>query len=142
MNQNAEQRARDQIDALLKASGWIVQSKKDINLHAGLGVAIREYPTDVGPADYVLFVDAKPVGVIEAKRAEEGVRLTVHEEQSEGYASAKLKLLNNEKLPFVFESTGELTRFTDYRPSLDRDQYLLSIGRKLLQSFLRPKTIS
>jgi type I restriction enzyme R subunit len=129
LNQNAEQRARDQIDALLKASGWIVQSKKDLNLHAGLGVAIREYPTDVGPADYVLFVDAKPVGVIEAKRAEEGVRLTVHEEQSEGYASAKLKLLNNEKLPFVYESTGELTRFTDYRDAKPRSRPVFTFHR-------------
>jgi hypothetical protein len=51
-NQNPEQIARDNIDQMLTASGWIVQSKKDTNLNAGLGVAIREYQTDVGPADY------------------------------------------------------------------------------------------
>ena len=56
-NQNPEQIARDKIDAMLIASGWIVQSKKDLNLKAGLGVAIREYQTNVGPADYVLFVN-------------------------------------------------------------------------------------
>lgn len=66
-NQNPEQIARDKIDAMLIASGWIVQSKKDLNLNAGLGVAIREYQTNVGPADYVLFVNQKPVGIIEAK---------------------------------------------------------------------------
>ena len=69
LNQTPEQLARDKIDAMLIASGWIIQSKNEINLAAGLGVAVREYQTDVGPADYVLFVDRKPVGVIEAKRA-------------------------------------------------------------------------
>jgi type I restriction enzyme R subunit len=52
---------------------------KRINLNAGPGVAVREYPTDVEPADYVLFVDGKPVGVIEAKREDEGYKLSFHE---------------------------------------------------------------
>lgn len=80
-NQNPEQQARDRIDSLLKQAGWDVQPKKKINLSASLGVAVREYQTDAGPADYVLFVDRQPVGVIEAKREEEGHRLTVVEEQ-------------------------------------------------------------
>jgi hypothetical protein len=50
-NQNPEQFARDQIDALLKDAGWVIQPKTKIDLGAGLGVAIREYQTDVGPAD-------------------------------------------------------------------------------------------
>lgn len=53
-NQNPEQQARDQIDTRLQQAGWAVQSKNQINLNAALGVAIREYPTDVGPADYWL----------------------------------------------------------------------------------------
>lgn len=73
-----------------------------------MGVAVREYQTDVGPADYVLFVDKKPVGVIEAKREDEGFRLTQVEDQSLDYAQAKLKYLNNSPLPFVYESTGEV----------------------------------
>ncbi len=129
MNQNPEQIARDKIDAMLIASGWVIQSKNNINLAASLGVAVREYQTDVGPADYVLFVDRKPVGVIEAKREEEGVRLTYHEDQSEGYASAKLKYLENEKLPFVYESTGELTRFTDYRDPKPRSRRVFTFHR-------------
>ena len=67
-NQTPEQIARDNIDKQLIDCGWIIQNKKQINLNAGLGVAVTEYQTDVGPADYVLFVDGKPVGVIEAKR--------------------------------------------------------------------------
>ncbi|MES2776804.1 MAG: DEAD/DEAH box helicase family protein [Bacteroidota bacterium] len=129
MNQNPEQLARDRIDAELLRCGWLVQNKNQINLNAGPGVAIREYQTDIGPADYVLFVNKKPVGVIEAKREEEGHRLTMHEEQSEGYAAAKLKHLNNEKLPFVFESTGEVTRFTDFRDPKPRSRPVFTFHR-------------
>jgi len=81
-NQNPEQIARDNIDKQLIACGWIIQDKKRINLAAGLGIAIREYQTDIGPADYVLFVDKNAVGIIEAKREEEGIHLTSVEEQS------------------------------------------------------------
>jgi type I site-specific restriction endonuclease len=66
-NQNPEQISRDNIDRQLSAYGWIIQNKDRINLNAGPGVAVREYQTDVGPADNVLFVDSKPVGIIEAK---------------------------------------------------------------------------
>jgi len=128
-NQNPEQIACDKIDKMLAASGWIVQPKDKINLNAGLGVAVTEYQTDVGPADYVLFVDKNPVGIIEAKRIEEGVHLTAHEDQSVGYATAKLKYIDNEKLPFVYESTGEVTRFTDYRDAKPRSREIFSFQR-------------
>ncbi len=129
MNQNPEQIARDKIDAELIQCGWVIQNKNQVNLNAGLGVAVREYQTDIGPADYVLFIDKKPVGIIEAKRAEEAVRLTTHEDQSEGYAAAKLKYLDNEKLPFVYESTGEVTRFTDYRDTKPRSRPVFTFHR-------------
>ncbi|NPE30770.1 DEAD/DEAH box helicase family protein, partial [Methanococcoides sp. SA1] len=134
INQNPEQIARDKIDMMLEAAGWIVQDKKKVNLAANQGVAVREYQTDVGPADYVLFVDRKAVGIIEAKREDEGHHLTVVEEQSKGYANAKLKYLNNDPLPFVYESTGTLTRFTDYRDPKPR-------GR-IVFSFHRPETMA
>lgn len=111
-----EEKARQKIDHLLSEAGWEVQDRNELNLHAGTGgVAVREYQTEVGPADYILFVDRKPVGVIEAKKEEEGVRLTVVEGQSAEYAASRLKYLHNDPLPFVYESTGSLTRFTDYR---------------------------
>jgi len=113
-NQNPEQIARDTIDKHLLACGWVIQNIKQVNLNAGIGVAVKEYLTDVGPADYVLFVDGKPCGVIEAKREEEGHKLNVHEDQTEGYASAKLKHLKNDPLPYVYISTGKITRFTDF----------------------------
>lgn len=132
-NQNPEQIARDNIDRQLIACGWIIQSKSKINLSAGIGVAVREYSTEVGPADYVLFVDGKPVGIIEAKREEEGHKMTVHEDQAEDYATAKLKYLNNEKLPFVYLSTGEVTTLTDFRDPKPR-------GRNVF-TFNRPETL-
>jgi type I restriction enzyme R subunit len=129
MNQNPEQLARDKIDEQLKASGWVIQYKKQFNLAAGIGVAIREYQTDVGPADYILFVNQKPVGLIEAKRPEEGVRITTHEQQSKEYADAKLKYINNDPLRFVYESTGDLTRFTDYDDPKPRSRPVFTFHR-------------
>jgi type I restriction enzyme R subunit len=128
-NQTPEQIARDHIDQQLLACGWLVQDKTRINLSVAPGIAIREYQTDIGPADYVLFVDKQPVGIIEAKRAEEGIHLTSHEEQSSGYATARLKYLKNEPLPFVYESTGEITRFTDYRDPKPRSRPVFSFQR-------------
>ncbi|MEI7526056.1 MAG: DEAD/DEAH box helicase family protein [Mariniphaga sp.] len=128
-NQNPEQLARDQIDKQLAACGWLIQGIHKVNLHAGIGVAVREYLTDVGPADYVLFVDGKPCGVIEAKKEEEGHKLNVHEGQSEGYAAAKLKHLKNDPLPFVYISTGEITRFTDFTDPKPRARELFSFHK-------------
>jgi type I restriction enzyme, R subunit len=127
-NQNPEQQARDRIDEQLCQAGWAVQKKIDFS--AGLGQAVREWHTDVGPADYVLFVDRKAVGVIEAKREEEGQRLTAHESQTEGYAAAKLKWVNNkEPLPFLYEATGAITRFTDARDPKPRSREIFSFHR-------------
>lgn len=128
-NQNPEQIARDLIDNQLIQAGWVVQSKNEVNLAAGRGIAVREYQTSTGPADYVLFVDRKPVGIIEAKREEEGERLTVVEDQSFEYATSKLKYLNHGDLPFVYESTGALTRFTDYRDPKPRSRPVFTFHR-------------
>ena len=109
-----EAKARQTIDQKLAAAGWVVQDMKELNLGAASGVAVREYPTDTGPADYLLFVDRKPVGVIEAKRDEAGENLTAHEAQTERYASARLKWRKDSPpLRFLYESTGQIIHFTD-----------------------------
>lgn len=129
-NQNPEQKARDTIDALLEQAGWVVQSKNKIDLNAGLGIAVREYQTDIGPADYVLFVDKKAVGVIEAKKQDLGHKLTEVELQTAGYAAAKLKWVKNkEPLPFLYESTGVITRFTDGRDPKPRSREVFNFHR-------------
>ncbi|MFA4935311.1 MAG: type I restriction-modification enzyme R subunit C-terminal domain-containing protein, partial [Candidatus Methanoperedens sp.] len=68
INQFPEQAARDNIDKQLRAAGWAVQDKDKINWNESLGIAIRGYQTDIGPTDHVLFVERKPVGIIEAKK--------------------------------------------------------------------------
>ena len=133
-NQTPEQAAREKIDERLSYAGWIVQDKTRIDFNAGLGVAVREYQTDVGPADYALFVDKKPVGIVEAKPEDWGQKITTVEGQSAAYAAAKLKWVNNkEPLPFVYESTGVLTRFTNGRDPKPRSREVFN--------YPRPKTM-
>ena len=118
------------IDDRLRASGWHVQDRNAIDFNAGVGIAIREYQTDIGPADYVLFADRQPVGVVEAKPDSWGARLTTVELQSEGYANAKLKWVSNaEPLPFVYESTGQVTRFTNGRDPNPRSREVFTFHR-------------
>jgi len=129
-NQTPEQNARDHIDAMLEQAGWKVQPKKKIDFNAGPGIAVREYDTDVGPADYVLFVDRQAVGVIEAKPENWGQKITTVEEQSQGYATAELKWVsNNAPLPFVYESTGVITRFTDGHDPKPRSREVFTFHR-------------
>ena len=110
--------------------GWLVQDKKKIDFSASFGIAIREYQTDVGSADYVLFINKEPVGVVEAKPEDWGQKITTVEDQSGGYASAKLKWLNNQgTLPFLYESTGIVTRFTDTRDPKPRSREVFSFPR-------------
>lgn len=138
-NQNPEQIARDTIDEQLKASGWDVQAKTAINFHVGQGQAVREYTTDTGPADYVLFIDGQPVGVIEAKREDFGQNLTTAEDQTADYAAAKLKWVQSTgvPLPFLYEATGKLTRFTDQRDPKPRSREIFTFHRpETLREFL------
>ncbi|MFC2016021.1 hypothetical protein ACFLUM_03725 [Chloroflexota bacterium] len=78
-----EEKARQKIDSLLKAAGWRVQDRNRLNLGAARGVAVREFPLETGFADYLLFVDRKAAGVIEAKP--EGTSLSGVAEQSTAY---------------------------------------------------------
>jgi type I restriction enzyme R subunit len=71
------------IDPKLQAAGWILQDRKDMNLFAGRGIAVREFPLQTGFADYMLFVDRQAVGVVEAKA--EGTPLSGVAEQSAAY---------------------------------------------------------
>ena len=92
---------------MLSQAGWAVQDNKKIDFSAASGIAVREYPTDAGPADYALFVDRQPVGVVEAKPESWGQKITTVEEQSGRYAAGSLKWIDNrEPLHFVYESTG------------------------------------
>lgn len=109
-----EQSAREEIDRLLGLAGWQVQGADKASIHAARGVAIREFPLPGhGFADYLLYVDGKAAGIIEAKK--QGVTLSGVEYQAEKYTKglpAGLPRWHN-PLPFAYQSTGAETRFTN-----------------------------
>lgn len=131
-----EQEARVAIDKALVACGWLVQGVDEVNVTAGRGVAIREFPLAPGHghADYALFVDGKAAGIIEAKKA--GVALTGVEVQAEKYSTGLPDQLPayRRPLPFIYQSTGVETRFTNL---LDPDPR----SRRVF-SFHRPETFA
>jgi type I restriction enzyme R subunit len=139
-----EIKARQQIYQKLEQAGWIVQDMKQLNLGAAQGVAVREYPTDTGPADYVLFVNRQAVGVIEAKRDEAAENITTVENQTARYAHAKLKWRkDNTPLAFLFESTGQIIRFTDERDPAPRSRELFHFftPEQLIDWLAQPNTL-
>ena len=130
-----EAKAREIIDRKLEQAGWVIQDMKQLNLSASLGIAIREFPTDTGPADYVLFVNHQPVGVIEAKKDAAGENITVIENQTERYAAASSKWRTGDTpLRFLFEATGQIVRFTDNADPAPRSREIFH--------FYKPETLS
>jgi type I restriction enzyme R subunit len=113
MPQPPEQRARAQIDDLLRSAGWLLQDNAEFDRHASEGVAVREFALPSGPCDYLLFVDGKACGVIEAKKA--GVTLSGVAEQAARYTVGLPPHLARwaDTLRFDYESTGEETFFRD-----------------------------
>ncbi|OGA65016.1 MAG: type III restriction endonuclease subunit R [Betaproteobacteria bacterium RIFCSPLOWO2_12_FULL_68_20] len=111
----SEQEARGEIDRLLTAAGWRVQDAGAANILAARGVAIREFELKGGhgTADYMLYIDGKAAGVLEAKK--EGVTLSGVETQSERYVKGLPDGLPvwRKPLPFAYQSTGVETRFTN-----------------------------
>ena len=102
-----EQKARQNIDQLLTAAGWTIQHREQMNLGASQGVAVREFQMASGPADYLLFIDRKAAGAVEAKP--EGTTLGGVSEQTERYLTGIPANLpcHQRPLPFGYESTGD-----------------------------------
>ena len=140
MSPTPEQRARQDIDAALEAAGWIIQDRAAMNLSAGPGVAVREFKMTAGHgfADYLLFVNGKAVGVLEAKPA--GYPLSNVELQVDKYATGLPAGLNPpvDPLPFLYLSTGVETRFIN---GLDPDPKTRAISANL-PHIHRPETLA
>ena len=129
-----EERARLVIDEKLMQAGWVIQDLNALNLAAGLGVAVREFPTSTGPVDYALFVDKRPVGVVEAKRSDAGEHITDVETQSARYAGSTFKRIPGDyRIRFAYEATDKLIRFTDYDD--------IKFRARTVYSFFRPETL-
>jgi type I restriction enzyme R subunit len=105
--------ARRTIDQKLEAAGWIVQDRDEVNPLAGQGVVVREFPLKGDFADYMLYVDGAAAATIEAKP--EGHTLTGVEVQSGKYSNLLPNVLPayRRPLPFLYESTGTETKFTN-----------------------------
>jgi len=136
MPKSPEFLARQTIDAALVAAGWLVQDVAQVNLSAGRGVAVREFPlkTGHGFADYLLFVNGKATGVVEAKP--EGTTLTGVEIQTQKYSVGVPNTIPAamRPLPFLYESTGVETRFTNELDPAPRSRPVFS--------FHRPETLA
>ncbi|AHG89834.1 type III restriction protein res subunit [Gemmatirosa kalamazoonensis] len=131
-----EAAAREEIDRALVASGWLVQDLAAMNLYAGPGVAVREVPLAPGHgvADYLLYADCQAVGVVEAKRV--GETLTGVEIQSEKYGAGLPAGIPApvRPLPFLYQSTGVETRFTNRLDPVPRSREVFA--------FHRPETLA
>jgi len=126
MAKTPEDHARQTIDRMLQAAGWAVQDYKQMNLGAAKGVAVREFPLKTGFADYLLFVERKAIGVLEAKT--EGTTLSGITHQSKNFSAGlpdKMKPWHN-PLPYLYESTGIETIFTDFRDPDPRSRNLFT----------------
>ena len=130
MTETPEQRARREIDADLAAAGWIVQNRDELDLTTGRGIAVREFPMKAGFgfADYLLYLDRKAVGAVEAKP--EGT-LTGVEAQSAKYAAGLPDNLpaHRRPLPFLFESNGSVTFFTNGLDPVPRSRQVFNFPR-------------
>ena len=135
-NMNPEQEARVEIDRQLEQSGWQVQDADQMNVFAAQGVAVREVTlkSGHGKVDYLLFVDGKAVGVLEAKKL--GFPLTGVEVQAERYSDGLPDALDApyRPLPFCYLSTGAVTKFTNLLDPHPR-------SRRVFQ-FHRPETLA
>src|SRR6266581_561069 len=130
-----EEQARQRIDAMLTASGWIIQDYRALNLAVGRGIVVREVPLKTGPCDYLRLVDRKPVGIVEAKKKE--TTLSTVADQSSRYAAGLPDFLAaglTGPLSFLYESTGVETFFRDERDPEPRSRRVFS--------FHRPETLS
>jgi len=128
-----EEKARRKIDRLLEDAGWAVQDRDNFDPRASRGIAVREFPLDTGSADYLLFVDRRAVGVIEAKS--EGTTLSGVSDQSQKYLDGiPARLLQGRPAAFAYETTGTETYFRDVRDPHPRSRRIFS--------FHRPETLA
>lgn len=113
-----EQATRALIDEQLRDAGWEVDTPtlryaKGVRPQRGRNLAIAEWPTKSGPADYALFLGLTPVAVVEAKRKNKNVKSAL--EQAERY-SETFKMpegsspaggpWDKAQIPFLFSTNG------------------------------------
>ena len=112
---------KNRIDTKLKklSQPWdIVPYKPGLDVTKLKRVAVTEYPTENGPADYALFVDGQFLGIIEAKKVTVNPQNVL--EQAKRYAAGASDGSGNWdglRVPFLYATNGEIIWFLDTRPS-------------------------
>jgi type I restriction enzyme R subunit len=113
-----EAATRRLIDAQLVESGWEADSqslsyKNGVRPQKGRNLAIAEWPTASGPADYVLFNGLTPLAVVEAKRKSKDVAASIEQAKrySEGYKACSDEVTpvgpwGKYRIPFLFATNG------------------------------------
>jgi type I restriction enzyme R subunit len=138
-----EDKARAAIDQRLGLCGWTVQSRDQINLGAGPGVAVREFATASGPVDYALFVDRRFCGVIEVKAA--GTTLSGFSDQAARYIADAPDFLDadprNRRFEYVASDTEIL--FRDLADPEPRSRRVFAFHRPetLIRWLVEPETL-
>lgn len=113
-----EAETRALVDQQLRDRGWKVDTKSlrysaGVRPAKGRNMAIAEWPTANGPADYALFVDTTLIGIVEAKRKRKNVSAAI--DQAERYSlgiAASGDFLTaggpwgEHRVPFVFAANG------------------------------------
>ena len=121
MLSEAETRKR-LVEKALGSAGWlpIVDYDKGRSYEFG---AVREYETDSGPADYVLFMDGVAVAVVESKRLELGPQNVLVQAQryARGLRSSPFNF-GGFRVPFVYSTNGEIFWFQDLRDVRSRSR--------------------
>jgi type I restriction enzyme R subunit len=141
-----EKATRELIDQQLRDAGWeadtaLLRYKAGTRPEPGRQLAIAEWPTASGPADYALFVGTECVAVVEAKRSAKHVPSSI--DQARRYAKDALqesgaampKKWGQFRVPLVFATNGrpfqqqfkevsgiwfcDLRRSTNHRKALD-----------------------
>jgi type I restriction enzyme R subunit len=137
-----EQLARQQIDAQLAAAGWAVQDYARFDPSVARGIALREVPLESGRCDYLLIVDRKALGIVEAKRV--GTTLSTVAEQSAHYGAHLPEFLRaRQEVVFFYESTGVETFFRDDRDPAPRSRPVFNFHRPetLAEWLTEPETL-
>jgi type I restriction enzyme R subunit len=118
MSYESEKRTRtERIDPELTWAGWrIVDFDARKPLTAYDKCAVREYPTENGPADYALCVSGQILGIVEAKKVTLGPQnvLTQAERYSRGATSNPLTF-RGYRVPFLYSTNGEVIWHHDIR---------------------------